>query len=147
MFDARMMICMCPDQATHARRAVAQETHNRVANEKWHKQQIAKLEAEIQAMSVKAEQYDIMDVARVGKHLVMKVRYPSCTKCEFDGIKVMVFLDVGEMEAMRWRRIDPHFRKPEKTQHRIQAPSPAARFPGTDEGWTDALAYANGKSA
>lgn len=94
-----------------------------------------------------ARTYDVLDVARVGEHLVLKVRYPNCAKCAFEGTKVMVFLDVPEAQAMRWRRIDPHFRDANPLSD--EAPSPAARFPATSEGWRDALAYAatKGKEA
>lgn len=91
-----------------------------------------------------ASKYHIEDVARVGSHLVLKVKYPNCSRCSFEGVKVMVFLNVSEADALRWRQIDPHFRDP-KLKSFTSAPSPAARFPATSEGWSDALAYAQGK--
>ena len=69
--------------------------------------------------------------------MVLKVKYPSCKNCSYEGIKVMVFLDTTALDALRWKRIDPHFKD--------KAPSPAARFPASDEGWNDALAYAANK--
>lgn len=92
-----------------------------------------------------AENYTIEDVARVGNHLVLKVRYPNCAHCAYEGHKVMVYLNVSEAAALRWRRIDPHFRTPH--QDPTQAPSPAARFPGSKEGWKDALAFAHSKGS
>ncbi len=76
-------------------------------------------------------------------HLVLEASYLNCATCAFEGRKVMVFLDVRTVDALRWRRIDPHFRQggPELRA----APPPAARFPATDEGWQDALDYARRK--
>lgn len=99
--------------------------------------------AEIYAKTPDADRYEITDVQRVGPHLVLKVLYPNCTKCTYEGNKVMVFLNVTEAEVLRWKRIDPHFRPPQKKPS--EAPSPAARFPASPEGWADALAYAESK--
>lgn len=83
---------------------------------------------------------------RVGRHLVMKVKYPNCSSCAFEGTKILVFLNISELEALKWRKIDPHFRDPRR-KSTTEAPSPAARFPGTPEGWADAVAYANSKES
>lgn len=96
-------------------------------------------------MTPDSSNYRIEEAERIGSHLVVRVRYPSCSRCEFDGNKVMVFLNVTEMQVIRWRRIDPHFRPPEKSPLDTEAPSPAARFPATREGWADAVSYARGK--
>lgn len=90
-----------------------------------------------------SKNYTIDDVQRVGSHLVMKVNYPNCSACAYEGTKVMVFLDVSEADVLRWKEIDPHFR--EVKPSRTMAPSPAARFPSTGEGWCDAIAYAKTK--
>lgn len=90
--------------------------------------------------------YNIVDVQRIGPHLVLKVQYPYCKtdkNCSFEGNKVMVFLNVSEVEVLRWRKIDPHFRPTGNVP--TEAPSPAARFPATENGWKDALDYANTK--
>jgi hypothetical protein len=91
----------------------------------------------------KVADHVIEDVARVGPHLVLKVTYPSCPDCSYEGTKVMVFLDISELQALKWRTIDPHFREVKPGAN--EAPSPSARFPATPEGWEDALAYAQGK--
>jgi hypothetical protein len=106
-------------------------------------------------MTPDKQKYEIEEVQQVGPHLVMKVKYPNCSSCAYEGNKVMVFLNCSPLDAMRWREIDPHFRAPVKspgapTSHSIteakkKAPSPAARFPASAEGWTDAITYANGK--
>ncbi len=92
-----------------------------------------------------ASVFEIVEAERVGLNLVLKVRYPNCRSCAFEGEKVMVFLDVPELAAMKWKKIDPHFRNPRGSLAR-EAPSPAARFPASPDGWSDALAYARGKS-
>lgn len=89
------------------------------------------------------KKYNIVDVERVGSHVVLKVLYPNCSKCSYEGNKVMVFLDVLEKDILKWREIDPHFRGPTKIA--TEAPSPAARFPASPEGWIDAITYARGK--
>lgn len=89
--------------------------------------------------------YEIVDSVRVGLHLVLKVLYPNCKKCAYEGNKVMVFLNVSEADVLRWRKIDPHFRDPKASRTPKEAPPPAARFPASKEGWTDALFYANSK--
>jgi hypothetical protein len=87
-----------------------------------------------------AENYEVVEVEEVGRHLVMKVLYPNCEKCSYEGNKIMVFLNTRAAEAIKWKRIDPHFR--ETTKAARSAPSPAARFPASKEGWQDALTYA-----
>lgn len=89
-----------------------------------------------------AERYEIVDVEAVGHHLVLKVSYPSCAKCAYEGQKVMVFLNTTPADALRWKRIDPHFRDPSDPTTSTSAPSPAARFPASLSGWVHAITYA-----
>lgn len=91
--------------------------------------------------------YVVEEIEEVGAHLVMKVRYPNCASCSYEGNKVMVFLDVCALDAVRWKAIDPHFRdrRDGRAPKSPSAPSPAARFPGDDEGWRDAIEYAQRK--
>ena len=88
-----------------------------------------------------SKRYEVVDVKRVGPHLVLKVKYPNCFACAYEGNKVMVFINVTEGDVLKWRSIDPHFRADQSTDP-TRAPSPAARFPASDAGWADALAYA-----
>jgi hypothetical protein len=90
-----------------------------------------------------ASNYRILKLQRIAEHLVLKIEYPSCKDCSFEGIKVLVLLDVPEEQALLWRTIDPHFR--DGVCPPDHAPSPAARFPNTDQGWSDALAYTQTK--
>lgn len=105
---------------------------------------VRELEAELASGTPDATNYDIEKVEIVGAHVVVQVKYPNCKRCAFEGTKVMVFLNTAPIDMLRWRRIDPHFRAPDKKSP-TEAPSPAARFPGTPAGWADAVAYARGK--
>jgi hypothetical protein len=86
------------------------------------------------------DDYEIVDVKNLCGNIVMKVQYSSCVECSFDAMKVMVFLNVDILAAMKWRRIDPHFDDKPRTDR--EAPSPNARFPATPQGWDDAISYA-----
>jgi hypothetical protein len=89
-----------------------------------------------------ASLYEVLDVDQVNNHLVMRLRYPNCARCDYEGVKVLVFLDTTAMVALKWKRIDPHFRDPKVKRLPTEAPGPAARFPGSDQGWSEALRYA-----
>ena len=92
-----------------------------------------------------AENYTILDAYPHGKHLVLKVQYPNCKNCSYEGTKVLVFLNVSAVDALKWKRIDPHFRDPKTNGFPNSAPSPVARFPASSQGWEDALAYVKTK--
>jgi len=89
-----------------------------------------------------ASQYEILDAAQVDRHLVLKVKYPNCARCAYEGVKVLVFYGMTPLDALIWKRINPHFRDPQIKPMRGEAPSPFARFPGSDNGWEEALWYA-----
>lgn len=97
--------------------------------------------------TMRTDDYQIVRVEEVGRHLVLSVKYPTCQHREFEGVKTMVFLGVDAKRALTWTSIDPHFRDFTKQAALITwAPPPAARFPGSPEGWQDAIAYAKGKA-
>ncbi|HEY6925019.1 MAG TPA: hypothetical protein VI653_16210 [Steroidobacteraceae bacterium] len=98
---------------------------------------------ELSERSPNPDDFRIVDYEQVDRHLVIKVRYPSCKRCSYDQCKVMVFLDVTMKKALSWMRIDPHFRAEKDSG--LQAPSPVARFPASAEGWSDAIAFARSK--
>lgn len=110
-----------------------------------HQAQMAELEADYQEqIAGKRPQpdfadFEILDVREVGKNLVLRVRYPSCPDCQAE--KVIVYANCATLRAIKWRTIDPHFKRVTKIDAR-EAPSPAARFPGSDDGWMEALRYA-----
>lgn len=127
-----------------ARQEAEQETRARAKRDAEQKnKERARLEAELRMMTPDATQYEIVAAERVGKHLVLKVLYPNCKKCSYEGNKIMVFLNVSEMQVLRWKKIDPHFRSGDSPL--TEAPSPAARFPASDDGWADALIYAKNR--
>jgi hypothetical protein len=87
--------------------------------------------------------YDVLDAAEESGFLIMKVKYPNCNSCAFEGTKIMVFENVTLIAAIKWKKIDPHFRDLKKNLlYAKEAPSPIARFPGTDIGWQHAISYA-----
>ena len=92
------------------------------------------------------EDYQVERVERFdgpgGTFMLLMVKYPSCSKCAYEGNKVMVFSGVSERDALRWRKIDPHFRDPNDKVSPTSAPSPIARFPGNDLGWASAIMFA-----
>ena len=121
----------------------------------WKGYQERVIERYIDSEKPDSKNYDIEAVEKIGPHLVLKVSYPNCKKCAYEGNKVMVFLNTTELDVLRWKEIDPHFRpqKEEGTQYAKgalkdpkKAPSPAARFPASDEGWKDAIEYTRTKS-
>ena len=87
-------------------------------------------------------EFEIEDHLQVGQHLLLKVKYPSCTKCSFEGSKVMVFLNCDVGRVLRWKEVDPHFRDKDPKPDPRRAPSPDARFPATEIGWQHAIEYA-----
>lgn len=96
---------------------------------------------ELEARTPDKEQYEVVQFQRIGAHVVMKVRYPNCARCAYEGNKVMVYLNVTEADILRWRVMDPHFADPKVKRDVREAPAPAARFPANDQGWQDALDY------
>ena len=102
---------------------------------------IRELESELAGDNPDNRRFEIEDVREVGKHLVLKVRYPNCKKCSYEGVKVLVYLNQSIVNAIKWRIIDPHFS--DKPAGDRCAPSPAARFPASEEGWKNALRFAN----
>jgi hypothetical protein len=113
--------------------------------EQYRQKEAEAREAELLARTPNPDVFEVMEVEQVGQHLVVKVRYSSCTKCSFDAQKVMVFFDAKVKDVIYWKRIDPHFQNPPAVDDRKVAPSPRARFPADDAGWDDALEFARSK--
>lgn len=126
-----------------SQRAYESAAEDRKRTHAEHERQLKELRGQIPA-SPDSQNYSIEEVEQVNDHVVLKVKYPNCTRCAYEGNKVMVFLNTSLRDVIRWRRIDPHFRAPAQKSV-IEAPSPAARFPGSPEGWQDALKYAGQK--
>jgi hypothetical protein len=101
--------------------------------------------AEVESRTPNAERFEIVDCKDIGEHLVMKVKYPNCQRCAYEGTKILVYLKCTVIDAIKWRKIDPHFREPLTPFLVKEAPPPAARFPASAHGWEDALEYARRK--
>jgi len=111
------------------------------------KKEIDKLKAEIASRTADPTKYVILDAYDSAPgFLVVKAQFPSCTKCSFEGTKILVYRNVRPIDAMKWKNLDPHFREADKKLEINSAPSPIARFPGNKEGWDDAIHFANLKA-
>lgn len=98
----------------------------------------------VKSVTPDPDAFEVTDVEQIGPHLVLKVRYPNyvtCTKQTYEGNKVMVFLNTTTIDALKWRKIDPHFREKSKNKPANAAPGPDARFPASEAGWQDAVDY------
>jgi hypothetical protein len=91
-----------------------------------------------------ADNFQVLDSKEIGSNLVLRVQYPSCSECSYEGIKLLVYRKCSLADAIRWTSIDPHFGDPTVKRLPTDAPSPAARFPASDVGWADALTFAGG---
>lgn len=91
-----------------------------------------------------ASNYQIVDVEefKETRRLVLKVKYPNCAACVYEGVKVMVFENTTPLEALKWKHIDPHFRDPNLNRSAEWAPCPVARFPASADGWAQAKVFA-----
>jgi hypothetical protein len=122
-------------RASEAATSARQEVEGKFAKE------IAFLKSQI-AATPDSRQYEILEAEEVGGNLVLKVKYPNCERCSYEGVKVMVYLGCSVKAALRWKIIDPHFRDPVIKLDAKTAPGPDARFPGSQQGWQHALWYA-----
>lgn len=104
------------------------------------KNKIAHLESIL--ASPDATRYEVIEVEPVGTSLVLKVRYSSCERCSFEGDKIMVFENTSTIDALKWKKIDPHFSDPNEKRNFNEAPSPVARFPANTNGWDHAIKFA-----
>jgi len=89
-------------------------------------------------------QFEIIDAIPVGTSLVLKVRYENCAKCSYEGTKVLVYRETSLRDVLKWKVIDPHFS--DKKPLPRHAPSPAARFPASEQGFEHALDFAKALS-
>lgn len=128
-----------PDRQTEARLAAVSGEVVKL------RAKVTSLEQELKDVEIAGTEYEVMQSAQIGEHLVLKVKYPSCSRCSFEGEKVIVFLRTTLLDAVRWKKIDPHFREQTGSTSHSEAPPPAARFPATDEGWADAINYVRAK--
>jgi hypothetical protein len=78
-----------------------------------------------------ATEFSILDYVERNNCLVLKVKYPSCEACSFEGVKILVYENCTAREALEWKTIDPHFRDPDANRSKNEAPPPIARFPAS----------------
>lgn len=138
------MTCRCRSPQEHAQRASERADDAAQADANLMLRKSEARAKELSERSPNPDDFKIIDYEQVAQHLVLKVRYPGCKRCSYDGDKVMVFFNVTMKKALAWTRIDPHFR--EDKREGLEAPSPAARFPASSEGWADAVEYAHNKA-
>jgi len=100
---------------------------------------VTELEATLEGITPDATRYEIVDAEQIGKHLLVKANFPNCDKCSYEGTKILVYMDTSFKDALRWKKLDPHFR--EEIGGVTEAPSPDARFPASDDGWDQAQAF------
>jgi hypothetical protein len=143
---AIVSICRCSSHAEHASRAAQSAADSAQHAQERAAAQVRAATAELTARTPDPDRFHIEETEEVGAHLVLRVRYPNCVACAYEGLKTLVILNRSLKAAIRWKRIDPHFRDPAKQASPYEAPSPSARFPGSKEGWIDAVAYARGKA-
>lgn len=80
--------------------------------------------------------YTILDHKQIGPFLVLKVVYDNIKEEKFERIKIMVLL-ATPIDLLKLKKLDPHF---------VEDGIVMARFMPTNEGWADAVVYANGKN-
>lgn len=146
------MTCRCANPQEHARRAEQNAADSIRSDREMADREKAEAKratdarfAELAARTPNPDQFEVDRIQEVGKCLVMRVIYPSCSKCAYEGAKVMVFEGPAVIDVIKWRRIDPHFRDPGAlagVKATKEAPSPIARFPGSEEGWKMAVFFA-----
>jgi len=134
-------ICRCSSPQEHARRA----EQSAAESVRYAEQRAEARVKELQARTPNADEYDIEGVEELAPYLVLKVRYPSCKACAYEGVKVLVIHGRTLKDVITWKRIDPHFRDPLLPFSLREAPSPVARFPGSESGWKDAIEWAKSK--
>ncbi len=78
--------------------------------------------------------FSIEKITRVGKHVVVRVRYPNCQN--YEGEKVLLIRNTTEGQVRAATFLDPHFC--ESSVHL----TPFARFEPTEAGWQAAIACA-----
>lgn len=81
------------------------------------------------------ENYLVMRAQPLKQFLVVWLNYPNCTN--YEGNKILVYLDADPVKLFNQKHIDPHFT--EGTEFY----SPVARFEPTERGWGMAVTFAN----
>lgn len=75
--------------------------------------------------------FEILETFEVNGYLVVKINYPDCTN--FEGDKILVFVNTNLAELMLQESLDPHFTSESNL---------VARFIPTQKGWAAAVEFA-----
>ena len=80
--------------------------------------------------------YTILDHRQIGPFLVLKVVYDNIKEEKFERVKIMVLV-ATPIDLLKMKKLDPHF---------SDGGIVVARFEPTNEGWSDAIHYAEFKN-
>lgn len=78
-----------------------------------------------------SKKFKLIDIKEINGNLVVKLLYPNCSKCSYEGNKVLVYLNKTIKDFVFWSTIDPHFRENKFFPQSTEAPGPDARFPAS----------------
>ncbi len=81
---------------------------------------------EVKAPAPNPLNFKVKNTIQVNCHLVAWIHYPDCNN--FEGDKVLLYLNLSEKELYAQKSLDPHFNKDRKVV------SPFARFEPTFQG-------------
>ncbi len=84
--------------------------------------------------------FEMLRCVQVGNHCLVSIKYLDCTN--FEGNKILVYLETHRDDILSMKEIDPHFSEAGK--------APFARFEPTEFGWAMAenfLKYLNERQA
>lgn len=134
------MTCRCGSASEHARRAAETAESNRRAEVSYLREELKKYENDL-------SNFVVNDLEEINGCLILKVEYKHKTRraqpdCTFNGTKILVYEGKTAKDAIKWKKIDPHFRS-KNSRSPYEAPSPTARFPGDERGWIHAKAFAS----
>lgn len=136
------MTCKCKSIQEHSDREREQWSYSQQQQQEYYKNEAERLKKTIATLQQNSNytNYTIEEYERVGPHVVIKVKYLD-SKCDYEGQKILVYLNVPEKSLIMWRKIDPHFKDGKIKLALNEAPSPVARFPANKAGWDDAIEY------
>lgn len=89
-------------------------------------------DSNISASAPDPKSFVIRDALQVGKHVIVSIYYPDCDN--FEGNKILVFVNTTIKVIKDMKEIDPHFSK--------DLMSPFARFAPTEVGKVVAVLFA-----
>lgn len=139
------MTCRCRSPQEHEDRASQYERETILSIKADADKKIQELKWELSSVSPDNTKFQIEEIKEIGNFLVMKVLFPNCVKCAYEGNKILVYENVKMIDVFKWRVLDPHFRPTVSAPN--EAPSPIARFPASKTGWIDACSFVDYRRA